>query len=95
MASLAANSATYLNGQLASYYTNATNISTGTLATGRLPTVPLASGGTGANTLAGARTNLVIGNIANTTSSVGRSLTISNSSVTPTGGNDGDLWIQY
>ena len=95
VASLAANSATYLNGQLASYYTNATNISTGTLATGRLPTVPLASGGTGANTLAGARTNLVIGNIANTTSSVGRSLTISNSSVTPTGGNDGDLWIQY
>jgi hypothetical protein len=32
-----ANNATYLNGQLSSYYTNATNISAGTLATARLP----------------------------------------------------------
>jgi hypothetical protein len=32
-----ANNTTYLNGQLASYYTNATNISTGTLATAQLP----------------------------------------------------------
>lgn len=34
---LSANNATYLNGQLASYYTNATNITTGTLDTARLP----------------------------------------------------------
>jgi len=34
---LSANNATYLNGQLASYYTNATNIITGTLNTARLP----------------------------------------------------------
>lgn len=34
---LTANNSTYLNGQLASYYTNATNIITGTLDTARLP----------------------------------------------------------
>jgi hypothetical protein len=35
--SLTANNSTYLNGQLSSYYTNATNISSGTLDTARLP----------------------------------------------------------
>ena len=39
VATLSANNSTYLNGQLAAYYTNATNISTGTLDFGRLPTV--------------------------------------------------------
>jgi hypothetical protein len=34
---LSANNSTYLNGQLASFYTNATNITTGTLDTARLP----------------------------------------------------------
>jgi hypothetical protein len=37
IATISANNATYLNGQLAEYYTNATNISTGTLAEARLP----------------------------------------------------------
>jgi hypothetical protein len=37
ISTLTANNTTYLNGQLASYYTNATNISTGTLASARLP----------------------------------------------------------
>lgn len=38
---LSANNSTYLNGQLAAYYTNATNISTGTLAAARLPALYL------------------------------------------------------
>jgi hypothetical protein len=37
VATLSANNSTYLNGQLAAYYTNATNISTGTIAESRLP----------------------------------------------------------
>ena len=37
VATLTANNSTYLNGQLAAYYTNATNISTGTIAEARLP----------------------------------------------------------
>ena len=37
VATLTANNSTYLNGQLAAYYTNATNISTGTIAESRLP----------------------------------------------------------
>jgi hypothetical protein len=36
-----ANNTTYLNGQLAAYYTNATNINTGTLNVSRLPTLYL------------------------------------------------------
>lgn len=45
IATLDANNATYLNGQLASYYTNATNLATGTV-----PTARLGSGTANANT---------------------------------------------
>lgn len=52
-----------------------------------LATVPVASGGTGSTTAAGARTNLGIGTIAT------RALTISTAA--PSGGADGDVWLQY
>jgi hypothetical protein len=45
VATLTANNSTNLNGQPASYYTNATNISTGTLGAGRLPQANATSNG--------------------------------------------------
>jgi hypothetical protein len=59
---LSANNTTYLNGQLASYYTNATNITTGTLPWAQAPTGTVNT--SGAFTFSGIQTfnaNVVIG----------------------------------
>lgn len=59
---LSANNATYLNGQLASYYTNATNITTGTLPYAQIPANIVNT--TGSFTLSGVTTfnaNIVLG----------------------------------
>ena len=59
---LSANNATYLNGQLASYYTNATNITTGTLPWAQAPTGTVNTSGSftlsGNTTLAGTNTTI-------------------------------------
>lgn len=59
---LSANNATYLNGQLASYYTNATNITTGTLDNARLSSAVVNT--SGAFTFTGVHThsaNVILG----------------------------------
>ena len=53
-----------LDGQSSAYYRDAGNINAGTLSTSRLPTVPVANGGTGSTTASGARTNLGLGTLA-------------------------------
>lgn len=60
-------------------YLNASNMTAGTL--------PIVRGGTGGTTAADARTALGIGSMAT------RNATISTAA--PSGGNDGDVWIQY
>lgn len=86
---------------------SASDINSGTLASDRLPTVPLSKGGTGATTVAGARNALGLGNtngavpIANggtgATSKAGAkaNLGISYGTSAPSGGDNGDIYFQY
>lgn len=69
--------------------------------------LPVANGGTGASTVAGARNALGLGNTdgalpvanggtgANTATGARTALGITSGTATPTGGNNGDIYIQY
>ena len=77
----------YLEGELAKKYSptnkpSASDITSGTLSSDRLPTVPVTKGGTNATTPAGARANLGIP-------------TITCGPEDPSGGSDGDIYFQY
>ena len=58
------------------------SITSGTLSSDRLPTVPVTKGGTNATTPAGARANLGVP-------------TITYGSAAPSGGSNGDIYFQY
>lgn len=89
---LSANNATYLNGQLASYYTNATNITTGTLNTARLPaTVNVATLlNVGANVNINTST-IFVGNSSTNVIANSSTLTIGATSVNSTMVNSGSV----
>jgi hypothetical protein len=80
---------TVLSARLSGSYTGITGIGTITTGTWQGTTLAVAYGGTGATNESGARTNLGVGNNAT------RNVMITTTATTPSGGNNGDIWIQY
>ena len=108
VATMAANSSTFLNGQAASFYTNAGNMSTGTLLSARIS--GSYTGITGVGTLAagvwnGSTIAVTYGGTGGTTAATARanleikSMALRDVTITtsgsPAGGVSGDIWIQY